>query len=104
MNEVVLRFSDTFNTYRGNRFDVRFVLNRLSYRRMHHVVVNSYKPQHILFPMPADVVNLQRPTQAQKNALVPYYRHIAEDEEQLETVTAILHRKPGSVPFIVFGP
>ncbi|EAU82858.2 RNA helicase [Coprinopsis cinerea okayama7 len=104
MDEVVLRFGDGFNTYRGNRFDVRFVLNRLPYRRMHHALVNSFAPRRILFPGPQDILGLKRVTAQQKAAIVPYYRQLKDDDEQLETVTAILHQNPGSAPFIVFGP
>ncbi|KAJ7249435.1 RNA helicase [Mycena rebaudengoi] len=73
--------------HHGTKFDVRFTLNRLPHRRMHQALINSFKPRQILFP-----------------GITPVNRQIAEDPEQLETVAAILHQPPGSVPFIVFGP
>lgn len=104
MNDVVLRFDDGFNTYRGNKFDVRFVLNRLPFRRMHHALINLFKPSRILFPSPIDIAGVTRVSGAQMSNISPYYREMKEDPEQLETVAAILHQRPGSVPFVVFGP
>jgi helicase MOV-10 len=104
MNDVVLRFGDDFSTYKGNKFDVRFVLNRLVFRRMHHALINSFKPSRILFPSPVDILGVTRVSEAQISRISPYYRDMKEDPEQLETVAAILHQRPGSVPFVVFGP
>lgn len=103
-NHVSLRFGDDFSVYRGTKFDVRFVLNRLSIRRMHAVLINKREPLRILFPLPADLKTRARMSGRQLAAVRPVNRLIGEDEEQLEVVTAILNRAPGDVPFIVFGP
>ncbi|RXW19457.1 hypothetical protein EST38_g6387 [Candolleomyces aberdarensis] len=104
MNDVVLRFGDNFNIYRGNKFDVRFVLNRLPFRRMHHALVNKFKPSRILFPSSRDVNGMQKVTTQQISELRLHNRELQTDEEQMETVAAVLNLRPGSVPFVVFGP
>lgn len=103
-NYVSLRFDDTFSTYRGNSFDIRFVLNRLSFRRMHAAITNTNNPTRLLFPGLEHVRNMQRVTHALMNDIVPINRQIGEDPEQLECVAAIVNLPPGSPPFVVFGP
>lgn len=101
-----LRFSDKFNTFRGTKFDVQFVLNRLPMRRMHHSITNAFNPPHILFPGPQHMSGRRAVTVAQMADISPTLvnRLIKEDDEQLETIAAIVHSPPGSVPFVVFGP
>lgn len=101
---VSLRFIDDFNPYEGSKFDVRFILNRLAFRRMHHVLVNNNKPARLLFPESSHIEGATRVTREMMNSIIPYYQPLAQDEEQLETVAAIVNQKPGSVPFVVFGP
>lgn len=103
-NHISLRFDDSFSTYRGNVFDVRFVLNRLPYRRMHHALTNKYDPPRILFPSPTHARDNRHVTTAQIEAINPRNRSIAEDPEQMQTIATIVNLVPGSVPFIVFGP
>jgi helicase MOV-10 len=104
MNDVILRFGDNFSTYKGTKFDVRFVLNRLPFRRMHHALVNSFIPARIFFPSARDVNGMKKVTAQQMSELRLYNRELQTDEEQLETVAAVLNLSPGSVPFVVFGP
>lgn len=104
MEEVVLAFGDSFSTYKGNKFDVQFKLNRLPFRRMHHALLNKNNPARILFPSRRHIEGVRRVSSRQKEAITLYNRQLRDDEEQLETVAAILHQKPGSVPFVVFGP
>ncbi|KAF8804634.1 P-loop containing nucleoside triphosphate hydrolase protein [Phlegmacium glaucopus] len=101
---VSLRFRDGFDPYKGTKFDVQFTLNRLPFRRMHHVLVNNNKPARLLFPEPSHIEGATRPTREMMDSIIPYYRPLAHDKEQLETVAAIINQKPGSVPFVVFGP
>jgi helicase MOV-10 len=103
-NHVSLRFGNDFSTYRGTKFDVRFVLNRLPYRRMHQAMSNKFKPARLLFPAPTHIVGVQRVSQRMVDDISPIYRPIGEDAEQMETVAAIVNQKPGSAPFVVFGP
>jgi len=71
---------------------------------MHHALLNKWNPNRILFPSARDLVGTRRVTLEQQRALTLYNRQLGEDEEQLETVAAIYHQRPGSVPFVVFGP
>ncbi|KAF8970450.1 P-loop containing nucleoside triphosphate hydrolase protein [Flammula alnicola] len=101
---VSLHFGSDFSTYRGTKFDVRFVLNRLPYRRMYQALVNKFDPIRFLFPGPEHIRGAERVPLDKIVELVPFYRPLGEDEEQMETVAAIVNQKPGSVPFVVFGP
>ncbi|KAJ7150896.1 P-loop containing nucleoside triphosphate hydrolase protein [Mycena crocata] len=103
-NHVSLRFDEKFSTYRGTKFDVNFTLNRLPHRRMHQALTNSFKESRILFPSAPHLSRSQNISAAQRHSITPVNRRIAEDPEQFETVVAIVHQPPGSVPFIVFGP
>jgi len=102
--KVSLRFGDEFSTYKGTSFDVRFVLNRLTLRRMHDAITNNNNPTRFLFPGPEHIAGMRRVTQAQMDEIVPINRSRGSDEEQLETVTSIVNMPPGSPPFVVFGP
>jgi helicase MOV-10 len=104
LNRVSLRFGDDFNTYRGTKFDVQFIFNRISYRRMYHILKNGFNPKRLLFPGPENVRGVQPPTAAQREDLVLCNRQLEGDDEQLGAVAAITNMNPGSVPFIVFGP
>lgn len=104
-NHVSLYFGDNFSTYRGTKFDVRFVLNRLPYCRMHQILLDKYNPVRLLSP---DTVYLQGASRVALDKIVeirPFYRPLGEgeDEEWMETMVAIINQKPGSVPFVVFG-
>ncbi|KAJ7676478.1 P-loop containing nucleoside triphosphate hydrolase protein [Mycena rosella] len=101
---VSLRFDDTFSTYKGTKFDIKFTLNRLPARRMHQALANSWKESRILFPRAEHISRNLRVSVMQRNGISPVNRRIAEDPEQFETVVAIVHQPPGSPPFVVFGP
>ncbi len=104
MLHVRLGFSDKFSTYRGNKFDVRFVLNRLPHRRAHHALVNKNVPPRLLFPGPVHLIAARPVSPAALEELIPLNRSLGDNPEQLETVAAIVHQPRGSAPFIVFGP
>ena len=103
VDTVNLRFDSTFSTYKGNRFDVRFVLNRLPHRRMHQALTLKVDSTRFLFPEP-DHVGTRAVSAEQSVAITPINRLIGENHEQLMTVAAIVNQPPGSVPFIIFGP
>lgn len=104
LDRVSLRFRDDFSVLRGARFDVQFVFNRISYRRMYHILKNTFDPKRLLFPGPEHLHGARSPTAAQRDNIVLCNRQLNGDDEQLEAITAIRHMPPGSVPFIVFGP
>ncbi|KAJ7676479.1 P-loop containing nucleoside triphosphate hydrolase protein [Mycena rosella] len=103
-DHVSLRFADTFSTYRGTKFDVKFTLNRLPHRRMHQALVNPWKESRVLFPRAEHILRNLPVSASQRSSISPVNRRIAEDPEQFETVAAIVHQPPGSPPFVVFGP
>lgn len=102
--DVDLRFSDRFNSFKGQKYNVRFDLNRITYKRMHQALDTAFNPKRILFPGAEHVANLKPPTQAQKDTLRLIDRKIADNPPQLEAIAAIVNRPPGSIPFVVFGP
>ncbi|KAJ6480358.1 P-loop containing nucleoside triphosphate hydrolase protein [Mycena sanguinolenta] len=103
-NRISLRFDDRFSTYKGTKFDVKFTLNRLPHRRMHHALTNSFKESRIFFPRAEHLLRNTRVSTLQRNSISPANRRIVEDPEQFETVVVIVHQPPGSPPFVVFGP
>lgn len=101
---IDLRFNGSFNSYQGQKYYVRFDLNRLTYRRMHQALGTAPSRSHILFPSPPNIFNLRPPTEKQQRDIRCVDRKVGENPPQLQAVSAILHRPPGSVPFIVNGP
>lgn len=89
---------------RGTKFDVQFVFNRVCYRRMYQVLSNNFNPARLLFPGPAHLGDARPATTEQKECIVLFNRQLEGDDEQLGAIAAILNMRPGSVPFIVFGP
>lgn len=100
---LTLYFPEGFSNYRGNKYDIRFVYNRLPDRRKHQAVVSTYKPMRLLFPEQVHINN-ERVTPAEVVAVNPINREMQSNYEQLEAVAAIVKQPPGSVPFIIFGP
>lgn len=71
---------------------------------MHQTLADGYSPSRLLFP---DTEYLQGATRVLQDKIVeinPFNRPLGEDKEEIEAVAAILNQKPGSVPFVVFGP
>jgi helicase MOV-10 len=58
----------------------------------------------MLFPTMQDMASLRPVSEAQMSNVRLVNRTIAGDEEQLQAVATVLHRPPGSMPFIIFGP
>jgi helicase MOV-10 len=104
--EVGLRFNRAFNFYAGQKYHVRFKLNRLSLRRMHQAMDTVFNVSRIFFPTPADArgKNLRAATPAEQRELVLVNRKIGENPPQLRAVAAIVRLPPGSPPFVIFGP
>jgi helicase MOV-10 len=102
--EVFFRDGD-FSLYRGNNFDVRFVLNNLPFRRA-HAAVDEKPHQRVLFPTTKQMKAKLPPTAAQKNAIASGLAQdfVANDEEQLLAVSSIVNSPTGNVPFVIFGP
>ncbi len=101
---VTAKFNPKFQSLKGRKVDIKFVLNRIPDRRIHQAVVSPFNPDWLLFPTPDMLRGLHRPTQAETSAIDLVDRSLAQNEEQMEAIAAIVNRPPGSVPFIVFGP
>ncbi|ETW75760.1 hypothetical protein HETIRDRAFT_390120 [Heterobasidion irregulare TC 32-1] len=100
---LVLRVPKGFSTYRGFKFGLRFVLNRMPLRRMHLAVSAPFKfgPARVLFP----TLTPTPTTPAYDVGEIEFYNlSIGQDEEQTRTICSILYLPPGSVPFILYGP
>ena len=101
---VGLRFSARFNSYPGQKYDVRVCLGRLPLRRMHQALDSPFSPPRLLFPSDAHVIKKRPPTTQEVGALNVIDRKIVDNAMQKLAVTAIRNLEPGSPPFVVFGP
>ncbi|KAG8913246.1 hypothetical protein FRC01_004650, partial [Tulasnella sp. 417] len=106
-NRVGLKFDPSFHSFRGQKYDVRFELNRLTLRRMHQAVSHTkFREERVLFPN-EDIVKrlrMHKPLAVQMNGYFPFDKQIATNKPQWLAVTAIAELGPGAVPFVVFGP
>lgn len=102
-NTVGLRFSDQFSTFKGNRFNVQFVLNRIPLRRQHQALTVKNESSRLVFPDIehdlSSTINLD-----DGNPTPPINRTLQDNPEQLMAVSTIVHSPPGSLPFVIFGP
>jgi len=101
---VGLRFSNRFNSFPGQKYDVRFCLGRIPLRRMHQALDSSFFPPRLLFPFDAHVIKKRPPTAREVGALNVIDRKIGGNDMQKLAVTTIRNLEPGSPPFVVFGP
>ncbi|TFK49279.1 P-loop containing nucleoside triphosphate hydrolase protein [Heliocybe sulcata] len=103
-DDVRLRMPSDFSLYRGDDFDVLFLLNRLPLRRMHHAVLSRPYPERILFPRAAHIIEGPAATGAFDSNFVQSCIHIQDDPDKLRAVFVIANQPAGSVPFVLFGP
>ncbi|KIM34474.1 hypothetical protein M408DRAFT_325870 [Serendipita vermifera MAFF 305830] len=103
LDRVGLRFHVNFKPLKGQKFDVRFELNRLTLRRMHQGLDVGGQSPRILFPQDAHVQN-HKPLDSTIRSLNPFNRYIGQNDPQMIAVAAIRDLPPGSPPFVVFGP
>lgn len=101
---VGLKFSQHFNSFRGQMYDIRFCLGRLPIRRMHQALDSPFSPPRLLFPFEAHIIRKRKPSENDIRLLNPINRLIGDNEMQKLAVTAIRNLEPGSPPFVVFGP
>lgn len=103
---VGLVFDPSFHALPNARFDVRFKLSRLPLRRMHQALETSFLEPRVLFPSAAIVrsLGMAEPRERDMREMRPYERMIGENHPQWLAVVAITKLRPGTVPFVVFGP
>ncbi|KAH9948060.1 P-loop containing nucleoside triphosphate hydrolase protein [Amylocystis lapponica] len=104
LNTVGLAFDTSFKPTAGQRFNVRFKLNRMPLRRQHQALsVASPSLPRLLFPTPGHAGLTTTPTAANV-PLTLCNEFLATNAQQLQAVRSICRMKPGAAPFIVFGP
>ncbi|KAG8984017.1 hypothetical protein FRB90_005620, partial [Tulasnella sp. 427] len=105
--QVGLKFHPSFNSFKGQKYDVRFELNRLTLRRMHQAVANTkFREERVLFPTHNIVqrLRMRKPVDRQMDRYAPFDRQIATNPPQWLAVAAIAELGDGAAPFVVFGP
>lgn len=103
LTEVGLRFNKDFSAFKGQRVDVRFCLNRSVLRRMHQALDSGGLCERLLFPTSKNVLN-PKPSSGTLKALNPINRVVGNNPPQRLAVSAIKNLRPGSPPFVIFGP
>ncbi|EMD34730.1 hypothetical protein CERSUDRAFT_158351 [Gelatoporia subvermispora B] len=103
LEDVCLRFGPSFKPTNGQRFNVRFKLNRIPLRRQHEALAAKGPALRVvLFPELSDASSHEAVRSEPPPRL--YDNRLKNNTEQLRAVTSIMRLKPGSAPFIVFGP
>jgi len=102
--EVGLRFHGSFvRSPEGRRFHVKFKLNRTPARRQHQAIDSVFIEDRVLFPQ---ITHLTTSSAVRPSSLglKLYNPLIASNPPQLQAVASIVALRPGSPPFVVFGP
>lgn len=103
-SDVDLKFHSSFNSFRGQKFNIRFKLGRLPLRRMHQTLGTAFTSDRVLFPDQRHILRKVAPTRTEMGTVRTINRLIETNPPQLQAVTSIMHMPEGSVPFVVFGP
>jgi helicase MOV-10 len=102
--EVGLRFHGSFAAYAtGRRFHIRFKLNRIPLRRQHQAMATVFTEDRVLFPLVTHLSGDKVPSSSDV-AWKPFNPLISSNAPQLQAVVSIVAQRPGSPPFVVFGP
>lgn len=102
LNEVGISFHSSFKP-QARPVSVRFHLNRTPIRRQHQALAHKSSLQPLLFPSATDAA-LARPLLPAEGQLTLKNELIGNNHPQLCAVKSVLKLKPGSAPFIIFGP
>ncbi|KAK0204309.1 P-loop containing nucleoside triphosphate hydrolase protein [Desarmillaria ectypa] len=97
--EVGLCFHRSFRAAPTDRFLVRFKLNRYPLRRQHQALDTAFAPPRLLLPTEQHVLAFLRAT-----TWKPFNKLIGTNARQRQAVDCILRQRPGTVPFVIFGP
>jgi helicase MOV-10 len=97
---VDLRFHGSFSWSASQRYNVRFKLNRHPLRRQHQALDVEFAQDRVLIPL--------RNHLRQLDNVIPrlkvFNKLIASNAPQLQAVSSVVRQKPGTVPFVIFGP
>lgn len=98
---VLLRFVETFRALSGEKYDIRFVLNRMPYQRYHQAVDNCSRAELLRFTFPAPAM-LDFDDRRDVGSL--FNRMLGNNVQQREAVEKVCAQTPGSAPFVIIGP
>ncbi|CUA74319.1 hypothetical protein RSOLAG22IIIB_11143 [Rhizoctonia solani] len=102
---VLIQFNSRFPHAPGALYDVQFVLNPVTFKRMIQALSVEPKRREILFPQTADVTTSSMAAHDLGGPEIDLYnRIIGSNEEQRNAITKIIRLPPGSPPYIIFGP
>ncbi|KAH9943568.1 P-loop containing nucleoside triphosphate hydrolase protein [Amylocystis lapponica] len=102
--EIGLRLHMSYREHQPNKlYNVRFTLNRTPLRRQHQALDSAFHPDRLLFPLPGHVATRKIPSSADIKSHI-YNKLITTNPAQIQAVASIVDQKPGTAPFIVFGP
>jgi helicase MOV-10 len=100
LSSVIVRLHETFTGLPQERWDIRFMVNRLLFRRMHDSINKTDRNERILFPS----TRHQKGYNAVPQSSFRLDRRIASNPRQSLAVQQIAMQDPGSIPFVIFGP
>ncbi|EIN09073.1 P-loop containing nucleoside triphosphate hydrolase protein [Punctularia strigosozonata HHB-11173 SS5] len=103
LQEVGMRLNSAFGAHKDKTCNVRFQLNRHPLRVQHQALKISNNPSRLLFPEPEHIAGDLAPSPEILEG-PRFDERILQNSAQLQAITSIVHRKPGAVPFVLFGP
>ncbi|KAF8586065.1 P-loop containing nucleoside triphosphate hydrolase protein, partial [Ramaria rubella] len=101
---VKLQFHNSFHGFKGQKYCVRFKVNRGPFKRMHQALAEKYGPERLLFPSLEHIRGCAPPSAELLDNLRPFNRTVFGNDTQKLAVASILGQSAGSVPFLIFGP
>ncbi|OCH84003.1 P-loop containing nucleoside triphosphate hydrolase protein [Obba rivulosa] len=102
LEDVCLCFNPSFKPGSGQRFNIRFKLNRVPFRRQHEALAATGSAlKTVLFPEVTEASTRQVSKSAPSTLYNPLLKN---NPEQLHAVNCIKQLEPGTAPYIVFGP
>ncbi|GJJ10625.1 hypothetical protein Clacol_004852 [Clathrus columnatus] len=101
---IDLQFHKSFNGEKGQRYDARFQLDRIPFRRMQQALALSHSPERLLFPSAIHIEDRSKVLESEIQKLHCINKNVESNPQQLLAVASIVYMPEGSVPFVVFGP
>ncbi|KAF8644637.1 hypothetical protein AX16_008364 [Volvariella volvacea WC 439] len=95
------KFKGIYNS--NGSYHVSFALNRFTLRRQHQALEIPFKREDVVFPDSRHCNRIAAPN-GDAGALSFKNDAIGNNEEQARAVSLITSMRPGSIPFIIFGP
>jgi helicase MOV-10 len=102
-DEVGMKLHGAFHAHKDKPCSIRFQLNRHPMRVQHQALATSNLQERILFPEPRHVRSDIAPSPDELEG-PRFDLRILDNPAQLQAVSSIVHCRPGSAPFVIFGP